>query len=207
MRSAGVRSERMEISWDLAEPSRGQYALAPYDRKVLAAATAGIDVLALVVRSPSWAAAQPGKPFSPPKDPATYAAFLRAMVARYGPNGSLWAEHPEVPERPVRAWQIWNEPNIATYWSVQPFMRGYARLLSSAYAAVKGADRGATVVMAGLANYSWRDLSACTGRADDARFDVAAVHPFSGRPSNSVKIVRLNRDVLNRNGRRSGRSG
>jgi hypothetical protein len=201
MRAAGVGTERMEISWDLAEPSRGQFELAPYDRKVLAAATAGIDVLALVVRSPSWAALQPGKPFSPPKDPATYAAFLKAMVARYGPNGSLWAEHPEVPRRPVRAWQIWNEPNIVNYWSVQPFMRGYARLLSSAYAAVKGADKGATVVMAGLANFSWRDLSRLYRKGGrPLRFDVAAVHPFSGRPSNSVKIVRLNRDVLDRNG-------
>jgi hypothetical protein len=201
MRSSGVGSERMEISWDLAEPSPGQYALAPYDRKILAAANAGIDVLALVVRSPSWAAVQPGKPFSPPKDPATYAAFLKVMVARYGPNGTLWAEHPEVPKRPVRAWQIWNEPNIVNYWSVQPFMRGYARLLSSAYAAVKGADKGATVVMAGFANYSWRDLSRLYRKGGrKLRFDVAAVHPFSGRPSNSVKIVRLNRDVLNRNG-------
>ena len=101
----------------------------------------------------------------------------------------------------MRAWQIWNEPNIVNYWSVQPFMRGYARLLSSAYAAVKGADRGATVVMAGLANYSWRDLSRLYRKGGrKLRFDVAAVHPFSGRPSNSVKIVRLNRDVLNRNG-------
>src|SRR5438128_2245631 len=107
MQASGVRSERMEISWDLAEPARGQFDLAPYDRKVLAAAGAGIDVLALVVRSPSWAAVQPGQPFSPPKHPADYAAFMRAMVARYGPAGSLWAEHPEVPRRPVRAWQIW----------------------------------------------------------------------------------------------------
>jgi hypothetical protein len=201
MRASGVGSERMEISWDLAEPDRGRFELAPYDRKVLAAATAGIDVLALVVRSPSWAAVQPGKPFSPPKDPATYAAFMKAMVARYGPQGSLWAEHPEVPRRPVRSWQIWNEPNIVNYWSVQPFMKGYARLLNSAYAAVKGADRGATVVMAGFANFSWRDVSRLMKSAHRRlRFDVAAVHPFSGRPSNSVKIVRLNREVLDRNG-------
>ena len=98
MRASGVRSERMEISWDLAEPSPGQYALAPYDRKVLAAATAGIDVLALVVRSPSWAAVQPGKPFSPPKDPATYAAFLKAMVARYGPQRLAVGRAPRGPQ-------------------------------------------------------------------------------------------------------------
>lgn len=201
MHAAGVATERMEISWDLAEPSQGQYELAPYDRKVLAAAGAGIDVLALVVRTPSWAAAQPGSPFSPPKDPATYAAFMRAVIARYGPNGSLWAEHPEVPRRPVRTWQIWNEPNIRNYWTVQPFMKPYARLLNAAYAAVKGADRGATVVMSGFANFSWRDLSRLMKSSHRRlHFDVAAVHPFSGRPSNAVKIVRLNRDVLNRNG-------
>ncbi len=203
MRAAGVRTERMEISWDLAEPAQGQLDLAAYDRKVLAAAGAGIDVLALVVRTPSWAAVRPGQPFSPPRDPADYAAFLRAMIARYGPEGSLWAEHPEVARRPVRAWQIWNEPNIANYWTVQPFVRGYARLLAAAYAAVKRADRGATVVMAGLANFSWRDLSRLyRGAGRPLRFDVAAVHPFSGRPSNSVKIVRLNRRVLDRNGAR-----
>jgi hypothetical protein len=33
-------------------------------------------------------------------------------------------------------------------------------------------------------------------------FDVAAVHPFSGRPSNSVKIVRLNRRAMDRAGDR-----
>ena len=33
-------------------------------------------------------------------------------------------------------------------------------------------------------------------------YDVAAVHPFSARPSNSLKITRLNRQVINRFGGR-----
>jgi hypothetical protein len=201
MRSAGVGTERMEIAWDLVEPQRGQYDYALTDRKVLAAARAGLDVLGLIVRSPAWAARRPGQPFSSPRDPADYAAFARALVARYGPKGSLWAEHPEVAARPVRAWQVWNEPNISVYWTEQPFMRGYARLLSSAYSAIKQADPGSTVVMAGLANFSWRDLARLFAKGHaKLRFDVAAVHPFSGRPSNAVKIVALNRRVLDRNG-------
>jgi polysaccharide biosynthesis protein PslG len=203
MRGAGVQSERMEIAWDLVEPAQGQYDFALTDRKVLAAARAGLDVLALVVRSPSWAARHPGQPFSSPRDPADYAAFAKVLVARYGPGGALWAEHPEVAARPVRAWQIWNEPNLAVYWREQPFMRGYARLLGAAYAAIKQADPKATVAMAGLANFSWRDLARLFAKgATKLRFDVAAVHPFSGRPSNAVKIVSLNRDVLDRNGAR-----
>ena len=102
---------------------------------------------------------------------------------------------------PVRDWEIWNEPNLAVYWTQQPFMRPYARLLNAAYAAIKGADGGATVVMAGLANFSWRDLARLYRSAGvRLRFDAAAAHPFSGRPSNAVKIVRLNREVLDRHG-------
>jgi hypothetical protein len=203
MRADGVGTERIEIAWDLVEPQRGEYDFALPDRKVLAAARAGIDVLGLIVRTPSWAAQQPGQPFSPPRDPADYAAFAAALVARYGPNGQLWRDHPEVPKRPVEAWQIWNEPNLAVYWTRQPFMRGYARLLNAAYAAIKQADAKATVVMAGLANFSWRDLERLLERGGATlRFDVAAVHPFSGRPLNAVKIVALNRRVLNRHGAR-----
>jgi Beta-galactosidase len=203
MRRDGVGTERMEVAWDLVEPQKGQYDFALTDRKVLAAARAGIDVLALIVRCPGWAARQQSSVFSPPRDPADYAAFAKVLVARYGPGGELWRAHPEVAPRPVRAWQIWNEPNIAVYWTQQPFMRGYARLLSSAYQAIKQADPKATVVMAGLANFSWRDLRRLFEKGGrKLRFDVAAVHPFSGRPSNSVKIVALNRAVLNGHGAR-----
>ncbi|HEY7619522.1 MAG TPA: hypothetical protein VH834_07100 [Solirubrobacteraceae bacterium] len=204
MRRDGVGTERMEIAWDLVEPQKGQYDFTLPDRKVLAAARAGIDVLGLIVRTPGWAAAKQGSPFSPPRDPADYAAFAKALVARYGPNGQLWREHPEVRRRPVRAWEIWNEPNLGLYWTQQPFMRGYARLLNTTYAAIKRADPGATVVMAGMANFSWRDLSRLFRKGGrKLRFDVAAAHPFSGRPSNAVKIVELNREVLDRNGART----
>jgi hypothetical protein len=200
MRRSGVESERLEIAWDRAEPQPGDLRFAPVDRKVLAAARQGLDVLALVVRCPAWAAREPGQPFSPPKDPALYGDFLRAAVARYGPGGSLWAEHLDVPARPVRHWQVWNEPNLPAYFRRQPFAEPYARLLAAGHDAVKAADPAATVVMAGLANFSWRALAELFRARTPLRFDVAAVHPFSGRPSNSLKIVRLNRRVLDRNG-------
>src|SRR6266545_5918172 len=53
MRAAGVGTERMEIAWDLVEPQKGQYDFTLPDRKILAAAKAGLDVLALIVRTPS----------------------------------------------------------------------------------------------------------------------------------------------------------
>src|SRR3954452_3802023 len=160
MRRAGVESERFEIAWDLVEPTQGRFDFGAIDRKVAAPARNRIDVLGLVVRTPNWAASVPGQPFSPPRDPATYAAFLRTLVGRYGPRGSFWSANPSLPRVPVRHWQIWNEPNIAiNFVGVRSWPATYARLLRAAYRAVHGADGGAKVVMAGLANFSWRDLS------------------------------------------------
>jgi hypothetical protein len=201
MKADGVRAWRVEMAWDLVEPAQGQFNWGPTDRKVLAAAKQGIDVLGLALRAPGWANGGSGSPFTPPTKTSDYAAYLKALVARYGPAGSLWLEHPEAPKRPVRAWEIWNEPNLKEYFTQQPFAKPYAALLRAAYPAVKGADPGATVLMASMANYSWRDLATLLDvTGPKLKFDVAGAHPFSGRPSNAVKIVRLNRQALDRRG-------
>jgi hypothetical protein len=201
MKAAGVQSWRVEFAWDLIEPRQGQFDWTATDRKALAAARQGIDVLGLAVRAPAWANGGSADPFVPPAHNADYAAYLRALVARYGPSGSLWAEHPEVTRHPVRAWEIWNEPNLKNYFNKQPFAKPYAALLRAAYPAVKGADPGATVLMASMANYSWRDLAKLLSvPGPKLRFDAAGAHPFSGRPSNALKIVRLNREALDHRG-------
>jgi hypothetical protein len=203
MKADGVRSWRVEMTWDQIEPTRGQFDWSVQDRKVLAAARQGIDVLGLALRAPAWASGAAGSPFTPPAHPGDFGQFLKDLIGRYGPSGSLWAAHPEVPKHPVRAWEIWNEPNLKDYFTKQPFVRPYAALLRAAYPAVKGADRGATVLMASMANYSWRDLAKLLDSGGPKlRFDAAGAHPFSGRPSNALKIVRLNRDVLNARGYR-----
>jgi hypothetical protein len=203
MRANGVRSWRVEFAWDLIEPAAGSFDTAATDRKVLAAARAGIDVLGLLVRAPSWANGGRLDPFVPPVSPAAYGLYAAAMVARYGPGGTLWAEHPEIVPRPVRAWEIWNEPNLPVYFRAQPFMKPYAALLRAASDAIKRADSGSTVLMASMANYSWRDLARLLRAAAKLPFDAAGAHPFSGRPSNALKIVRLNREVLDRAGYRA----
>lgn len=201
MKASGVRSWRVELAWDLIEPAPGQFAWAASDRRVLAAARQGIDVLGLALRAPGWANGGGGNPFTPPRRPSDFAAYLRALIARYGPSGSLWAEHPEVARHPVRAWEIWNEPNLKDYFTAQPFAKPYAALLRAAYPAVHSADPGATVLMASMANFSWRDLAKLLSAGGPRlRFDAAGAHPFSGRPSNAVKIVRLNREALDRRG-------
>ncbi len=53
---------------------------------------------------------------SPPANRSDYVTYLAALVERYGPEGTFWTEHPELPKHPLREWQIWNEPHLPAYW-------------------------------------------------------------------------------------------
>ena len=220
MRSSGVETIRLPVRWPELQPfrhlddvpgvDRPRYTViegvptdfSTLDRRVEAAARNDLDVLALVLESPAWAAATS---FTPPRANADYQRVLRALIGRYGPAGSFWAANPSIPRHPIRNWQVWNEPSVRQYFDVPSFAKPYVRLLASAYSAVKGTDRGATVIAAGLPNFSWRDAETLYAAGLRARghFDALAVHPFTGRPADSVTILRRVRAVLDRHGDQS----
>lgn len=197
---SGTRTIRVAAYWSDLEPADGVRRLETLDALVLSAARRGIGVMPVVHRTPQWAAAQPDVVASPPKDPRTYARFLTALVARYGPSGSLWRANPGVQRRPIRRWQVWNEPDIPRFWSVENWAPGYAKLLKVAYAALHRADRNSVVVAAGLTNRSWVDLRKLYRAGARRSFDVAAIHPFSRRVGNVVKLVGLARKEMVRAG-------
>lgn len=172
------------------------------DAFVAAAAQRGLTVLPVVHAAPAWAVSRPEKDGSRPRDPATFARFMKALVGRYGPRGSLWSERPELRRVPIRSWQIWNEPNLTRYWSKQPFARSFVRMLKATSAAVRAADRGATVVLAGLTNKSWRALRSVYRAGGRRHFDAVALHPFTRRPADVVRLIRLARGVMQRYGDR-----
>src|SRR4051794_20098763 len=150
MKGDGVETVRMAMPWSDMEPSPGEISFASTDLIVGQAATHGFTVLPTVTFAPAWAAKHPGNSNSPPQGTTNYANFMSAAVKRYGPGGSYWAEHPEVPNRPIREWQIWNEPNQPVFnWSDQPFAKDYVALLGAARTAVKAVDPGAKIVLAG----------------------------------------------------------
>jgi hypothetical protein len=198
MAGAGVETVRLTFLWRTAEPSPGAIDFSAPDALVLSAARRRLEVLPNVWATPDWAAERPGDAASPPRDRAAYGRFLAALIARYGPSGSLWAEHPEVPRIPIRAWQIWNEPSMTRYWSRQPFAKSYVALLRAASAAIRVADPRAKVVLAGLPNESWKALDAIYRAGARGHFDAVALHPYTGKPRNVVRLIEFARDVMAR---------
>jgi polysaccharide biosynthesis protein PslG len=217
---SGVESVRHAVIWERMQPY-GSAAEVPaadaarfrdaggvptdfsgFDAVVVAAARRGLSVLPVVQTTPGWAAERPGDGTSPPRDPETFGRFLTALVGRYGPHGSLWAERPGLPRVPIRDWQVWNEPNITRYWSEQPFAPSYVRLLRVAHRALHAADRGATVVLAGLPNVSWRALRSIYRAGGRGQFDAVALHPYTRKPSDVLRLVRYARRVMRKRGDR-----
>jgi hypothetical protein len=173
-----------------------------FDQIVTAAATHRISLLPVIEYAPGWAAKHPGKLSSPPKNPADYAAFVKVLVDRYGPNGTFWSKHPDIPKVPIRSWQIWNEPSFNIWWSTQPFASSYVKLLKAAHDAIKGEDPGAKVVLAGIAdssrkgNLSWQAIEKIYKAGGRKYFDVVADHPFTLKVNGVRTILEKIRKVM-----------
>jgi hypothetical protein len=188
---------RTAFYWNLLQPTGPEtFDFSVKDQLVLAAARRGLSVLPVVHGIPAWAAQNPGDAGSPPRDPADFGRLMTALVTRYGPKGSLWAEHPEVVKQPIRAWQIWNEPNLTRYWNAPTWAPGYVALLKAAHAALEAADPGSTTVLAGLPNESWKALNLLYDAGARRHFDVVALHPYTGRVANTVRVVKIIRGTL-----------
>ncbi len=204
MHRAGAETVRVAFDWASTEPQPGRLDFAALDEFVAAATAAHLEVLPVVLHAPPWAARTPGQYASPPADPLTYARFVRALVQRYGSNGTFWAGREVV--RPIRAWQVWNEPNIPMFWNVQPWTGTYVPLLRAAAQAIRATDAQAEVVVAGMANSvlgpSWVGVEELYEAGGRPWFDVAAVHPYTAEVRNVLRGLRYTRAVMRRHGDR-----
>lgn len=153
---AGIGLIRRTFEWSTIERSPGTYSFANYDKYVADTARHGISILPILYQPPGFRSSAPRRHARhgvyPPKSYAAMGRFGAALASRYGSNGTFWTEHPEVPRRPITAWQVWNEPNLRYYWPRGPNAAQYTRLLKATGSAIKSVDPAAEIVTAGLAD-------------------------------------------------------
>ena len=202
IRGTGISSVRVAFYWrDMQPQPGGPVDFSQTDRIVRDFAAARVRVLPILVRAPAWAAGGDTREGAVPA-PAAYGAFVGEVVRRYGVRGTFWAGA-GVPAVRIRAFQVWNEPDITRYLAPPAgtsWARAYVPMLRAARTAIKAQDRGAQVIAAGLTNRSWIDLRTLYAAGAKGQFDAAAIHPFSGRVENVVKIVRLARAEMRKRG-------
>lgn len=202
----GAQVVRTLLSWERAQsrPEAG-YNWHGFDNMMKTAASRHLDVLPVLAGSPAWAAERPSYPPSPGAMPG-FRQFVRAAVSRYGPRGDFWRGNPDLPRRPIRAWQVWNEPNLVAFWGAPPDPPAYAELLRQVRQAILAADPRARIVLAGMPRSVVEypiddylpDLYALPGFG--RLFDIAAVHAYAGGQQEVLSVVDATREILDRNG-------
>ena len=201
---------RFLLGWPQVESVRGRYSFEFYDQLITQLAQHHLRFLPVLFGSPRWASSAPSGATDvagyPPVQPIQFAQFAAVCVQRYGPDGTFWRAHPELPYYPIRVWQIWNEPNLIAYWRPTPNARAYVRLLRDSYRAIKRVARHTIVVTAGMpalsATEESRWLTALYRAGLSGNFDALAIHLYGPTPSWALNRMKAARQIMDQFGDR-----
>ncbi len=134
--------------------------------------------------------------FNPADDEAAYikryAESFAEKIRRYGPGGTFFKEHPEVPNRPIIHWEVCNEPNFQYLVNsdsrpakeMEAFREQlYAKLLPAAYQAAKAVSDQVKVIgfsTGGVSAGDLRFIKNVHAKSDDVAksYDILATHPY-----------------------------
>jgi hypothetical protein len=106
-----------------------------------------------------------------------------------------------LPSLPVRAFEIWNEPDGGAFWVPRPDAARYAQLYSDARRAIHAGDPGARVVIGGLESAPgfMPKLLAADPQLRDG-IDGVAIHPYAPSPAAVLTTVAAARRTLDQLG-------
>lgn len=218
MRSIKVKTMRIGLSWRAIEPRRGLYKWP--DAFIGMLANHGIRPMFTVQYAPEWAtgAANPGSPPMTAKALRAWQGFLKKAVQRYGPNGTYWRDHPGVPEKAAKEWQIWNEPNLPKSFAqprpgpprlVKHAPKVYAKLVKASDKAI-GQDHVKTILagLLGNPNRTGQEKMApekflkqfLKSRKIRKHFDAVGLHPYTPSIKKFKQIVVKIRGVMKKGG-------
>jgi len=182
--ATGTRWTRVDIHWnDVAkqrpasptDPNDPAYDWGIYDTVLKDLQARGIQAVATFYGTPAWAT--PGGAANAAPPPADAAAFAGALARRY--NGQFTPKGAQQPLPEVRRIGVWNEPNIAQFYSPQCRQRTdgawvpvspttYGDLLRQAYARIKAANKRAIVIGGEAGPVGTQARGACASGQDSS---------------------------------------
>jgi hypothetical protein len=136
----------------------------------------GISTYCIVMGTPKWMVAGPieGQKRLTQMMPRLdeWSAALEQLVRRQKKAG-------------IHTWEIWNEPNIPSFWAPEPNPADYARLLIASYQVIKRVDPQATVLGCSLAGPNgpqrrkpYEFVEEVLKRGGGQAMDAISIHPY-----------------------------
>ena len=135
IKEAGFGWVKQGFGWrDIEGACKGCFDWSFTDRIVSQVERHGLDLVARLDYQPYWAGEYAN---GPPANYEDFGDFVHALASRYVGR--------------IRAYQIWNEPNLSREWGERPPNPAeYTALLKIGYQRIKEADPNAMVISAGL---------------------------------------------------------
>ena len=151
---------RVFMGWNALEPASGVYDTARLDdyRRFFASLPGGTKVDLDIEGTPAWASGSPNVA-TPPTDDGSFAGFASHIANAFAAGSP-----------PMRSATRRTRPPTGRH------RRPVRGLLHAAYAAVKSADRDASVLVGGFAGNDFQYLSAVYAAGARGSFDAVAVH-------------------------------
>lgn len=177
----GLEWVRVDLHWDRLEPKKGRYKWGMLDPLVHLLNEQQIHSVFYLVGSAPFATTAPTNSSTPdqypPADPQMFAERMVKLARRY-PG--------------VDAWQVWNEPNLPSFWRPNEDPAGYWQLLTTTVDALRTRAPEQEIVLGGMAYYS--QMPVVGGLMLQALLEmglaeldtVVAYHPYSERPEGEL---------------------
>jgi len=169
---AGFKFIRMDFVWSRIERNKGEYEFkeSGYDALTLGCEKLGIRVLYILDYS--------NKLYEEDRSVRTdagrkaFADFAETAAKRYAGKGILW--------------EIWNEANIKQFWTPQPSVDDYSRLVEACASRIKQADPGSQVVGGATSQIPLEWFEGCFKKGLLNWIDVLSVHPYRSQHPETV---------------------
>jgi len=169
---AGFKFIRMDLTWSGVEREKGIYDFekAGYDALTKGCIKRGIRILYILDYSNKLY--ESARSVRTEQGRKAFATFAEAAAKRYAGKGILW--------------EIWNEPNLKHFWSPQPSVEDYCRLVERTAPRIRKVDPTGLVVAPAASGVPLDWLKACFKKGLLKWIDVLSVHPYRSQPPETV---------------------
>jgi hypothetical protein len=169
---AGFKFVRMDLVWSRIERTKGEYEFkkSGYDPLTLGCEHLGIRVLYILDYSNELYESDRSVRTDAGRN--AFADFAEAAAKRYAGKGILW--------------EVWNEPNIKQFWTPQPSMDDYCKLVEAVAPRIRQADPSGKVVAGATSQIPLEWFEACFKNGLLNWIDVLSVHPYRPQPPETV---------------------
>ncbi len=169
---AGFKFIRMDLAWSRVEQAKGVYDFkkSGYDSLTLGCEELGIRVLYILDYSNELY--ESDRSVRTEAGRKAFADFAETAAKRYTGKGILW--------------EIWNEANIKQFWSPQPSVDDYCKLVEASASRIRDADPSGQVVAGATSQIPLGWFEDCFKNGLLNWIDVLSVHPYRSLPPETV---------------------